>query len=86
MRKTDGNDRETARFRSGDRVFSLNGRWYYQTREDDHGPFPSREAAERDLARYVEEMRFFDGVRKGGSDAASARKPGFGDFTLVDKD
>ena len=88
MRKSDGKDRNTPFFRSGDRVFCLNGRWFYQTREEDHGPFPTREAAERDLARYVEEMHFYDAVRKEGASPAGStdRGPDFANFTLVDKD
>lgn len=86
MRKSDEGNQDTTIFRSGNRLFCLNGRWYYQTREDDHGPFPSLEAAERDLARYVEEMRFFDGERSGGSTGTPGERPGFANFSLVDKD
>ena len=46
-------------FRSGDRVFSLNGQWYFQTREHDHGPFANRTTAELELERYVSEMAHF---------------------------
>jgi len=88
MRKRDKENRDATWFRSPERVFCLNGAWYYQTREDDHGPFPTRAAAERDLARYVEEMQFLENVTDGAppppdSDEAT---PGFADFTLADKD
>jgi len=46
-------------FRASSRVFCLNGEWFFQTREDDHGPFTRREAAEQALARYVSEMQEF---------------------------
>ncbi len=46
-------------FRSADRIFSLNGQWYFQTREHDHGPFANRTTAEMELARYVSEMSHF---------------------------
>lgn len=44
-------------FRASRRVFCLNGEWYFQTRESDHGPFTRREAAELALGRYVDEMQ-----------------------------
>lgn len=85
MRKSDAD--KTTYFRSGDRVFCLNGKWYFQTREDDHGPFPTRAAAELDLKRYVEEMSFFDDVRKKtGATASKPRDPDFANFSLIDKD
>jgi hypothetical protein len=82
MRKSD--DKDSTYFRSGDRVFCLNGKWYYQTREDDHGPFATREAAEKDLQRYVDEMRFFDGVRDREPAAQQDDAPT--DLPLVAKD
>lgn len=85
MRESDSTDQTY--FRSGDRVFCLNGKWFYQTREVDHGPFATREAAERDLQRYVDEMCFFDSVRRAPGSATPARTNGnFADFSLVDKD
>ena len=38
-------------FRSTDRLISLNGAWYFTTREGEQGPYPSREAA-RDALEY----------------------------------
>lgn len=87
MRESDHND--GTYFRSGDRVFCLNGKWYYQTREDDHGPFATREAAEVDMQRYVDEMRFFHGVQDGSGPVTETGEPQDTDFpelTLVDKD
>jgi hypothetical protein len=85
MRKSDHDD--STYFRSRDRVFCQNGRWFYQTREDDHGPFPTREAAELDLKRYVDEMAFFQNA-KGDTptELPSLKDPGFANFSLVDKD
>jgi len=82
MRKSDDND--GTYFRSGDRVFCLNGKWYYQTREDDHGPFGTRKAAELDLQRYVDEMHFFDDANDGTG--RESQDPDFANFSLVDKD
>lgn len=56
MRSTDTKDHQHQR--SGDRIFSLKGGWYFQTREYDHGPFASRNQAEAELERYVCEMRY----------------------------
>ena len=85
MRKSDSND--STFFRSRDRVFCQNGKWFYQTREDDHGPFPTRQAAEVDLQRYVDEMAFFDDAHDGNpAEKGSLQDPEFANFSLVDKD
>lgn len=83
MRKSDSS--ETTHFRSGDRVFCQNGKWFYQTREYDHGPFSTRAEAELDLGRYVDEMDFFNGVRKSRA-ASKAADAEFANFSLVEKD
>ena len=86
MRKSDAND--STYFRSKDRVFCQNGKWFYQTREDDHGPFPTREAATEDLQRYMDEMAFFDDAHDGTPtiDKAKLDDPNFANFSLVEKD
>jgi len=85
MRQSDAN--ESTHFRSGDRVYCMNGKWFYQTRESDHGPFPSREAASMDLARYVEEMKYFDGISPEEAKlTAKSQTDGYASFSLVDKD
>ena len=35
----------------------MDGEWFFQTRDDDHGPFTRREAAEQALERFVEEKQ-----------------------------
>lgn len=85
MRKSD--PKESTHFRAGDRVFCLNGQWFYQTRETDHVPFKSRAAALVDLKRYVDEMEFFDTAAQ----ADRKLKPRsdtdkYATSTLVDKD
>ena len=84
--KADQND--STYFRSRDRVFCQNGKWFYQTREDHHGPFPTREAAAADLQRYVDEMAFFDDAQDGqpAVDKAKLEDPNFANFSLVEKD
>lgn len=87
MRTSDQDD--STYFRSRDRVFCQNGKWFFQTREDDHGPYPTREAAALNLQRYVEEMAFFNGAKKPdatGNATNSNSNPEFANFSLVDKD
>jgi len=45
MRRTDPEDTTRSYFRSRERVFCLNGRWFYSTREGDLGPFRSKQEA-----------------------------------------
>ena len=85
MRKSDPND--STYFRSRDRVFCQNGKWFFQTREDDHGPFSSREAAELHLISYVDDMAFFEEAKKPETPkSAKHTDPEFANFSLVDKD
>lgn len=53
MRKQDKKNRYY--YRSADRIFESAGAWYYETRDADHGPFATREAAQEDLARFLQE-------------------------------
>ena len=50
MRKDDRKERTY--FRS-ERIAVSNGQWFFATREGEEGPFRSRDAAERALARYI---------------------------------
>jgi hypothetical protein len=51
-RRTDLKDKTY--FRS-ERLFCMNGQWYFCAREGDHGPYASRDTAERALKRFVNE-------------------------------
>lgn len=62
-------------FRSSDRVFCLNGQWYFQTREQDHGPFTTRVLAEHDLARYISEMEHFASLLQGAEQILGKPRP-----------
>jgi hypothetical protein len=53
MRKTDKNPKTY--FRS-ERIFSMNGNWYFATREGEQGPFASRNRAEAGLRRHLSEL------------------------------
>jgi len=55
MRKTDAD--EKTRFRSADRVFQANDKWWFGTREEDRGPFNSRKEAEGALAQFILDIR-----------------------------
>ena len=54
MRRREDEDDKTY-FRS-DRIYSMNGQWYFGAREGDCGPFPSREGAVAALAQFVNEV------------------------------
>jgi len=62
MRRREDNEEKTY-FRS-DRIFSMNGQWYFGSREGDCGPFVSRESAREALARFVNEKVELDGFQK----------------------
>ena len=53
MRRTDPENSTRSYFRSKTRLFLMNGRWYFSTREGDNGPFDGREEALREITRYV---------------------------------
>jgi len=79
MRKDDLNS--ITRFRSAQRVICMNGKWFFQTREQDHGPYPSEGVAQIELERYVSEMKFFSDVKK-----ADEPSPATPDWRLTDFD
>ena len=60
MRRTDPECTTRSYFRSQDRLFVMNGQWFYTTREGEVGPFRSRETALKEVQRYVQERRDLD--------------------------
>jgi hypothetical protein len=62
MRRREDNEDKTY-FRS-DRLFLMNGQWYFGSREGDCGPFASREVAHAALARFVHEKVALDSFQK----------------------
>lgn len=57
--QTRRSDQTCAEFqRTHDRIFELDGYWYFQTREHDHGPFASRASAAGELERYVLDVQY----------------------------
>lgn len=59
-RRTDQKDKTY--FRS-ERLFCMNGQWYFCAREGDHGPYTSREKAERALKRFVGDKLELDRIQ-----------------------
>ena len=57
MQRPESSDRSRSYFRSGTRIFNLNGAWYFGAREGDQGPFARREIALREMARYALEKK-----------------------------
>ena len=55
MRKDDA--KQKTYFRTKDRIFQVNGQWWFAAREGDRGPYPSRQAAADELAAYILEKR-----------------------------
>lgn len=53
MRKSDPSDVTRSFFRTNDRFFQVNGRWYFAAREGDIGPFRTRDQAHREAAAYI---------------------------------
>ena len=42
-------------FRSPERVFHMNGSWYFATREGEQGPYPSEQQAHVEILRFISE-------------------------------
>jgi hypothetical protein len=61
-------DNDEKRYFRSERIFTMNGDWYYFTREGECGPYPSREIARRELARYVSECQVLDSANALGAD------------------
>ena len=64
MRVEDPRESNKRYFRAGKRMFSLNGAWYFTTREGERGPYPSPEEADLQLRRYKEEMSELQSFQK----------------------
>ena len=62
MRRREDNEDKTY-FRS-DRLFLMNGQWYFSSREGDCGPFASREVARAALARFLPDKIELDSFQK----------------------
>lgn len=66
MLRQRNNDSRSFPFRMG-RFFSVNGEWYFSSRESAaHGPFIDRATAEEACRRYTEAKRMRQSVRRAG--------------------
>jgi hypothetical protein len=78
MRRTDPESTTRSFFRSKERVFVLNGQWFYTTREGENGPFPSRETALKEANRFVVERQDLDRFQKNRERETKLKKqPGY---------
>lgn len=62
------NDKQERTYFRSERLVSMNGQWYFSTREGEQGPFPSKGAAERGLARFINETVELDGFQRSRRD------------------
>ncbi len=56
-------------FRAPERVFHMNGAWFFAAREGDQGPYPSHREAELEVARFIcakTELANFQNQRERG--------------------
>ena len=60
MRRGDLTEPKQCYFRSDQRVFNLNGSWYFSAREGEIGPFRTRQEAYSEVERYALERRELD--------------------------
>jgi len=84
MRVEDPRESNKRYFRASKRVISLNGAWYFTTREGERGPFASPEEADLQLRRFKDEMSDLQAFQKSraikneqqGMSLAQAREVG----------
>ncbi len=62
MRKEDPDSK--IYFRSGDRFFRIENRWWFTTRDGDHGPYATRERAEAALRQFLDGVELLDKHQK----------------------
>ncbi len=75
MRSTDPANTTRRFFRSGERIFSTNGQWYFATREGECGPFPSKDVARQEVQRYLVERAALSGFQDSRREALHDELP-----------
>jgi len=76
MRLDDPRDSNKRFFRASKRLLMLNGAWYFSTREGERGPFPSREAAEKELMLFTQEVNELQSFQKSReAESRDEKKP-----------
>lgn len=73
MRRSDPKSTTKSFFRTGDRVFVLNGQWFFATREGEVGPFRSREAALKEVRRFVQERHALERFQRARDEGVLRR-------------
>lgn len=73
MKRENDNDGNTSYFRMGDRLVTVNGRWYVTTREGEEGPFQSCEHAQAALERLLSNWRMAAEMREKRAARAAAK-------------
>ncbi len=53
-------------YRSADRFVRVDGKWFFQAREGDHGPYNSREEAGRAAALFIASSEMKEAEEKKG--------------------
>jgi len=74
MRRTDPENSNKRYFRTQERVFAMNGQWYFAAREGEVGPFSTRKRALEEVARYAQErqdLESFQRARQGETEIGS---------------
>ena len=64
MRRTDPAGQTRCFFRSEERVFALNGEWFFASRDGECGPYLSREHAAIEVVRYVRGLHDLDHLQQ----------------------
>ena len=67
MRRTDSEDDNRSYFRASERVFTLNGKWFFATREGECGPFATREQALSEASWLTRDMEHFQKTHESDS-------------------
>ncbi|MGI9325540.1 MAG: DUF6316 family protein [Pseudomonadales bacterium] len=83
MRRNDPKQSDRSYFRSSARTFQMNGSWYFSTREGDQGPCTTKSAAERELGRYVRDLRELRGFQKSREHAPKRPRPSAKDLAFA---
>jgi hypothetical protein len=65
MRKDDSKDLTKSFFRTNDRFFQVNGKWYFSAREGEIGPFRTRDQARREAIAYINARQASAAARPG---------------------
>lgn len=75
-------------FRTSNRYFCQDGRWWFSTREGEEGPFDTRELAEEGMQRFVgsvQLMEKFQATRQAKKDKNEKAQRDRGDPTIWDR-